>query len=171
MTDETYVTKAELDTFKDALFSELERRFESFTEDFIEALNIDSEKGSNECSCDESNLVDPENAPRYILFSGGQKYFASDVKPNALVGIDFFLREIDPKTGTEYNSQGTITSSDVVILDLKPEMNLETFTAIRKQTIDWVVQKAQEAKVRGDALKNQSNQTNKDVNVNYMSYN
>ena len=157
-----FITKEELDEFRTCLLKEIDQRLDKFIEDVITAINPEEE-----CS-DCKDHPEIENPARYVLFSGGQKYFASDVKPNAIVGIDFFLKEVDPESGKEYNSQGTITSSDVVIVDLKPDMDLETFSAIKQNTIDYVVSKAQEAKARDDAAKKVTKPD--PSNVNYMSY-
>ena len=165
MTDETYVTKAELDTFKDALFSELERRFESFTEDFIEALNADSEKGDEECSC-ENQMLDPDQVPRYVINAGGHTYRADAIGPNPLYGIDYYLcEEIE---GKQYNQKGTIMSSDVSIIDLRPEYDLEFFENMKKATIDRVIENATEARIKEETIKKTQNS---EVNSNYISYN
>jgi hypothetical protein len=140
-------------------------RFDAFIDDFVEACHPKSdETDSDEDSCD---CTDVENPARYVLFSGGQKYFATEIKPNAFSGIDFYLKEVDQSTGKEYNSKGTITSPDVVIVDLKPDMTLEMFTAIKQNTLDYVVAMAQEAKVQEEAAKKIA-QPPKDVSV--MSY-
>jgi len=169
MTDETctYVTKAELDAFKDALFNELERRFDSFTEEFIEALNTDtdSEKGDAECSC-ENQMLDPEKVPRYVINAGGHTYRADAIGPNPLYGIDYYLcEEID---GKQYNQKGTIMSSDVSIIDLRPEYGLEFFENMKKATIDRVIEIATEARIKEETVKKTQNS---EVNSNYISYN
>lgn len=168
MTDEISVTKQDLEKFREDLLTELDSRFNDFIDEFLDAMSSNQE----ECDCsehtnDSEDVSQTESPARYILFSGGQKYFATDVKPNSFAGIDFFLHEVDTKTGKEYNSQGTITSPDVVILDLQPEMSLETFSSIKRSTIDYVVQKAQEARAKEDAEKKTST-VPKDVSV--MSY-
>lgn len=145
------VTKDDLNAFRENLLKELDDRFNAFVDDFLDAMA----EGQESCeSCKEEEVPLTENPARYILFSGGQKYFATEVKPNSFAGVDFFLHEVDAKTGKEYNSQGTITSADVVIVDLQPEMTLETFSAIKRSTIDYVVQKAQEARAKEEAEKN-----------------
>jgi len=168
MTEEINVTKKDLDKFREDLLTELDDRFNAFIEEFLDAMSSDSETcDCPECNNDSEDTPQTESPARYILFSGGQKYFATDVKPNSFAGIDFFLHEVDAKTGKEYNSQGTITSPDVVILDLQPEMSLETFSSIKRSTIDYVVQKAQEARAKEDAEKKTST-VPKDISV--MSY-
>jgi len=167
MTEDIIVTKEDLAEFREGLLKELDERFNAFIDDFLDAMS----ESQPECSCpdceESENVPQTESPARYILFSGGQKYFATDVKPNSFAGIDFFLHEVDAKTGKEYNSQGTITSPDVVIVDLQPEMSLETFSSIKRSTIDYVVQKAQEARAKEDAEKNTVT-VPKDVSV--MSY-
>lgn len=167
MTEDIIVTKEDLAEFREGLLKELDDRFNAFIDDFLDAMS----ESQPECSCpdceESENVPQTESPARYILFSGGQKYFATDVKPNSFAGIDFFLHEVDAKTGKEYNSQGTITSPDVVIVDLQPEMSLETFSSIKRSTIDYVVQKAQEARAKEDAEKNTVT-VPKDVSV--MSY-
>lgn len=167
MTEDIIVTKEDLAEFREGLLKELDERFNAFIDDFLDAMS----ESQPECSCpdceESENFPQTESPARYILFSGGQKYFATDVKPNSFAGIDFFLHEVDAKTGKEYNSQGTITSPDVVIVDLQPEMSLETFSSIKRSTIDYVVQKAQEARAKEDAEKNTVT-VPKDVSV--MSY-
>jgi hypothetical protein len=164
-TDNRPITQSELDQFKELLLTEMNARFDAFIEDFVEVCQSKlTEDGDGEDSCD---CTDVENPARYVLFSGGQKYFATEIKPNAFSGVDFFLKEVDQATGKEYNSKGTITSPDVVIVDLKPDMTLEMFTAIKQNTLDYVVAMAQEAKVQEEAAKKVS-QPPKDVSV--MSY-
>jgi len=167
MTEDIIVTKEDLAEFREGLLKELDERFNAFIDDFLDAMS----ESQPECECpdceESENVPQTESPARYILFSGGQKYFATDVKPNSFAGIDFFLHEVDAKTGKEYNSQGTITSPDVVIVDLQPEMSLETFSSIKRSTIDYVVQKAQEARAKEDAEKNTVT-VPKDVSV--MSY-
>lgn len=161
MTDETYVTKAELDTFKDALFTELERRFEAFTEDFIEALNTNSDET---CS-GENQMLDPEKVPRYVINAGGHTYRADAIGPNPLYGIDYYLcEEID---GKHYNQKGTIMSSDVSIIDLRPDYDLEFFENMKKATIDRVIETATEARIKEETIKKTQNS---EVNSNYISY-
>ena len=163
--DNRPITQSELDQFKELLLAEMNARFDAFIDDFVEACHPKSDEGdSDEESCD---CTEVENPARYVLFSGGQKYFATEIKPNAFSGIDFYLKEVDQSTGKEYNSKGTITSPDVVIVDLKPDMTLEMFTAIKQNTLDYVVAMAQEAKVQEEAAKKVS-QPPKDVSV--MSY-
>ena len=116
----TEVTQEDLETLKSELNEIIETRLDSFIDEFVatwnELENKESE-GENCCSCESEN-ADTENPAKYIIFAGGNKFFATDIKPNAMVGIDFYLHEVDPVTGKEYNSQGTITHADVVILDL-----------------------------------------------------
>ena len=164
--DNKPITQSELDQFKELLLAEMNARFDAFIDDFVEACQTKptEEEPDSEESCD---CTEVENPARYVLFSGGQKYFATEVKPNAFSGIDFYLKEVDQATGKEYNSKGTITSPDVVIVDLKPDMTLEMFTAIKQNTLDYVVAMAQEAKVQEEAAKKVS-QPPKDVSV--MSY-
>jgi len=160
MTEETYITQKDLDQFKQHLVEEINNRFDEFIEDFTEVLKDEPSESEDECQSA------PENPARYIICTGGNRYFASEIKPNSIYGVDFYLHEVD-KDGKEYNSQGTITSADVVIIDLQPEMTLETFRAIKQNCLDYVIQQAQEAKVREEASK-KSVIPPKDVNV--MSY-
>ena len=161
-----------LETLKDEISKMIDEKLDAFVDDFLEAMS-EANNTEEECSCDQCKEFETceEDGPRYLIVSGGREYPASDIKPNAFAGIDFYLRQKDTKTGREYNSQGTITSSDVVIIDLQPEMDLETFSAIKKSTIDYVVSQAQEAKAKEDATKKaNSGSPPKDLNVTYMSY-
>ena len=160
------ISQENFESFKNELMELVNKRLDEFVEEFVTACSQGTE--DEECSCDECTEPDSiENPARYILFSGGQKYFATEVKPNAFAGIDFYLHEIDPKTGKEYNSKGTITSADVVIVDLNPDMTLETFSAIKQQTLDYVIQKAEEAKAVATA-ENRSIVTARD-NINVVN--
>lgn len=160
------ISQENFESFKNELMELVNKRLDEFVEEFVTACSQGTE--DEECSCDECTEPEGiENPARYILFSGGQKYFATEVKPNAFAGIDFYLHEIDPKTGKEYNSKGTITSADVVIVDLNPDMTLETFSAIKQQTLDYVIQKAEEAKAVATA-ENRSVVTARD-NINVVN--
>lgn len=160
------ISQEDFESFKNEFMELVNKRLDEFVEEFVTACSQGTE--DEECSCDECTEPEGiENPARYILFSGGQKYFATEVKPNAFAGIDFYLHEIDPKTGKEYNSKGTITSADVVIVDLNPDMTLETFSAIKQQTLDYVIQKAEEAKAVATA-ENRSVVTARD-NINVVN--
>ena len=160
------ISQENFESFKNELMELVNKRLDEFVEEFVTACSQGTE--DEECSCDECTEPEGiENPARYILFSGGQKYFATEVKPNAFAGIDFYLHEIDPKTGKEYNSKGTITSADVVIVDLNPDMTLETFSAIKQQTLDNVIQKEEEAKAVATA-ENRSVVTARD-NINVVN--
>ena len=131
----TYVTKDELQEFRQALFAELEKRFDEFVTEIAQelsgALCPDSETGE---PCEEQEPS--EISAKYVIFAGGQRYYASATRQNKSGGIDFFLHEVDSKTGKEYNSMGTINSPDVVVIDLKPDLNLETFNGTKSCIID-----------------------------------
>lgn len=160
------ISQEDFESFKNEFMELVNKRLDEFVEEFVTACSQGPE--DEECSCDECTEPEGiENPARYILFSGGQKYFATEVKPNAFAGIDFYLHEIDPKTGKEYNSKGTITSADVVIVDLNPDMTLETFCAIKQQTLDYVISKAEEAKAVATA-ENRSVVTARD-NINVVN--
>lgn len=165
------VSQKDLTKFKKEIDALLETRFSDFVDGFLEAWS-DAQKDCEEekCDCPEcSGEHETENPAKYVIFSGGNKFFATDIKPNALVGIDFYLHEVDKNTGKEYNSQGTITSPDVVILDLIPEMTLETFSSIKRNTIDYVVQQAQEARAKEKAIKAAQSETMIDTS-SHVSY-
>ena len=171
------IDQKDFESFKNELMELVNNRLDEFIEEFVSAACQDPEKTeennhTEDCDCEkctEENPEDGESPARYVLFSGGQKYFATDVKPNAFAGIDFYLHEVDPKSGKEYNSKGTITSADVVIVDLKPDMTLETFSAIKQQTLDYVIQKAEEAKASENA-ENKKMVVNRDCISTVNSY-
>lgn len=166
----TEVTQEDLETLKSELNEIIETRLDSFIDEFVatwnELENKESE-GENCCSCESEN-ADTENPAKYIIFAGGNKFFATDIKPNAMVGIDFYLHEVDPVTGKEYNSQGTITHADVVILDLQPEMDLETFSSIKRNTIDYAIKQAEEAHAKAKAVKAENSKI--PIDANHISY-
>ena len=166
----TEVTQEDLETLKSELNEIIETRLDSFIDEFVatwnELENKESE-GENCCSCESEN-ADSVNPAKYIIFAGGNKFFATDIKPNAMVGIDFYLHEVDPATGKEYNSQGTITNADVVVLDLQPEMDLETFSSIKRNTLDYVIKQAQEAQAKEKAMKAENSKIPPDVS--HISY-
>jgi len=166
----TEVTQEDLETLKSELNEIIETRLDSFIDEFVatwnELENKESE-GENCCSCESEN-TDTENPARYLIFAGGNKFFATDIKPNAMVGIDFYLHEVDPATGKEYNSQGTITNADVVILDLQPEMDLETFSSIKRNTIDYAIKQAEEAHAKAKAVKAENSKI--PIDANHISY-
>lgn len=167
------ITVDDLDNFKEEINTLIEEKLNAFLDEFVEAYNeatveSDSKCTCDECTCESEQEPEQKNPARYIIFSGGREFFATDIKPNAMVGIDFYLHEIDPKTGKEYNSQGTITSADVVILDLEPEMSIETFSSIKKNTIDYVIHQAQEAQAKDKAMKAEQSKTAPDIS--HVSY-
>lgn len=166
------ITIDDLDNFKEEINALIEEKLNAFLDEFVKAYNEATVESDSKCTCDECTCdSEPEqkNPARYIIFSGGREFFATDIKPNAMmVGIDFYLHETDPKTGKEYNSQGTITSADVVILDLEPEISIETFSSIKKNTIDYVIHQAQEAQARNEAMKAEQSKTAPDIN--HVSY-
>lgn len=151
------ITQQDLDNFKDGILSLLDERLDAFVDDFLEAWQESNNTDNTEsCDCPECTGNEKgefkEFPARYILFSGGQQFPATDVKPNPIMGVDFYFREVD-SAGKEHNSKGTITSADVVIVDLQPELTLEAFSAIKNQTLEYVIQQAQEAKVKQEAMK------------------
>ena len=166
----TEVTQEDLETLKSELNEIIETRLNSFIDEFIATWNeLENKESESEgcCSC-ESDNSDTENPAKYIIFAGGNKFFATDIKPNAMVGIDFYLHEVDPATGKEYNSQGTITHADVVILDLQPEMDLETFSSIKRNTIDYAIKQAEEAHAKAKAVKAENSKI--PIDANHISY-
>jgi hypothetical protein len=170
---EKMLTQRDLTKFKKEIDALLETRFSDFVDGFLEAWSDaqkDCEEDNEKCTCPEcSGEHETENPAKYVIFSGGNKFFATDIKPNALVGIDFYLHEVDKNTGREYNSQGTITSPDVVILDLMPEMTLDMFSSIKRNTLDYVVQQAQEARAKEKAIKAAQSETMVDTS-SHVSY-
>jgi len=166
----TEVTQEDLETLKSELNEIIETRLDSFIDEFVATWNEleNKESESEGCRSCESDNSDTENPARYLIFAGGNKFFATDIKPNAMVGIDFYLHEVDPATGKEYNSQGTITNADVVILDLQPEMDLETFSSIKRNTIDYAIKQAEEAHAKAKAVKAENSKI--PINANHISY-
>jgi len=166
----TEVTQEDLETLKSELNEIIETRLDSFIDEFIATWNEleNKESESEGCRSCESDNSDTENPARYLIFAGGNKFFATDIKPNAMVGIDFYLHEVDPATGKEYNSQGTITNADVVILDLQPEMDLETFSSIKRNTIDYAIKQAEEAHAKAKAVKAENSKI--PIDANHISY-
>lgn len=166
----TEVTQEDLETLKSELNEIIETRLDSFIDEFVATWNeLENKESESEgcCSCESEN-ADTVNPAKYIIFAGGNKFFATDIKPNAMVGIDFYLHEVDPATGKEYNSQGTITNADVVVLDLQPEMDLETFSSIKRNTLDYVIKQAQEAQAKEKAMKAENSKIPPDVS--HISY-
>lgn len=150
------ITQKDLDEFKESMLTVLDERLDAFIDDFLEAWQESNTEEPEKCTCEKG---EPKEFPaRYLLFSGGNQFPATDVKPNPIMGIDFYFREVD-SDGKEHNSKGTITSADVVIVDLQPELSLEAFSAIKSQTMEYVIQKAQEEKVKQEALKATQSQT------------
>jgi len=166
----TEVTQEDLETLKSELNEIIETRLDSFIDEFVATWNEleNKESESEGCRSCESDNSDTENPARYLIFAGGNKFFATDIKPNAMVGIDFYLHEVDPATGKEYNSQGTITNADVVILDLQPEMDLETFSSIKRNTIDYAIKQAEEAHAKAKAVKAENSKI--PIDANHISY-
>ena len=166
----TEVTQEDLETLKSELNEIIETRLDSFIDEFVATWNEleNKESESEGCRSCESDNSDTENPARYLIFAGGNKFFATDIKPNAMIGIDFYLHEVDPVTGKEYNSQGTITNADVVVLDLQPEMDLETFSSIKRNTIDYAIKQAQEAQAKEKAMKAENSKIPPDVS--HISY-
>ncbi len=168
----TEVTQEDLETLKSELNEIIETRLNSFIDEFVatwnELENKETESESEDCCSCECENTETESPAKYIIFAGSNKFYATDIKPNALVGIDFYLHEVDPTTGKEYNSQGTITHADVVILDLQPEMDLETFSSIKRNTIDYAIKQAEEAHAKAKAVKAENSKI--PIDANHISY-
>jgi len=166
----TEVTQEDLETLKSELNEIIKTRLDSFIDEFVATWNEleNKESESEGCRSCESDNSDTENPARYLIFAGGNKFFATDIKPNAMIGIDFYLHEVDPVTGKEYNSQGTITNADVVVLDLQPEMDLETFSSIKRNTIDYAIKQAEEAHAKAKAVKAENSKI--PIDANHISY-
>lgn len=173
------VTKDDLVAFKDEINNMITERLDVFINEFFEAWNEAeteskqlTENTEEKCTCsvcsEDLDNAQMDNPARYIIFTGSNKFFATDIKPNAVIGIDFYLHEVDPKTGKEYNSKGTITSADVVVLDLEPDISLEMFSSIKKNTIDYVIQQAHEAQAKDKAMKAEQSKLSPDIN--HVSY-
>lgn len=120
MTKENTITQEDLDKFREEVLRSIDDKFN----EMVDAICDVGEESEKEVS--QEVPENPVSTARYILFSNGNKFFATNIKQNELLGIDFYLHEID-QSGKEYNSCGTITSQDLIILDLDPEMSLEQF--------------------------------------------
>lgn len=120
MTKENTIAQGDLDKFREEVLQSIDDKFN----EIVDAICNAGEESEKEVS--QEVPENPVSTARYILFSNGNKFFATDIKQNELLGIDFYLHEID-QSGKEYNSYGTITSQDLIILDLDPEMSLEQF--------------------------------------------
>jgi len=117
-----------------------------------------------ECDCDFPETVDGdvpmpeldseddmEPPARYYVQTSNHGYWCNSYKPNQIFGIDLIWTQ--KIKGKDVVVTGTVMSSDISIFDYESSMTLEKFENIRKQTFDYAVQKAQEAKLDADELK------------------
>jgi len=144
--------------------------------DMAKRVRKEIEEGRDQCNCEEGeetldgempmpNLEsDEELEPpaRYYIQGSNHGYWCNSYKPNALLGVDVYW--IQKIKGKDTVVTGTIMSGDISIFDYESTMTPEKFENIRKQTFDYTLQRAQEAKEDSDALK-ESKKKEKDDRV------
>lgn len=147
------ITQKDLDAFKDGMLTVLDERLDAFIDDFLEAWQESNNTNTESCDCPECSGEKPLNNPRrYMIQAGGNMWWVDNFKPNAMGGgLDvIWTEELGGKTKTV---RGTIMSQDVSIFDFENDMDLETFDNIKKATIDYAIQTAQEAQAKDKAMK------------------
>jgi hypothetical protein len=147
------ITQQDLDAFKDNMLSVLDERLDAFIDDFLEAWQESNNTDNTEsCDCPECTGEKPlDNPRRYMIQAGGNMWWVDNFKPNSMAGLDvIWTEELGGKTKIV---RGTIMSQDVSIFDFENDLDLETFDNIKKATIDFAIQTAQEAQAREKAAK------------------
>ena len=169
------ITQEDLAVFKDEINELLDERLSTFVDDFFEAW--DEANGSDEpkegceddkCTCGECG--EPLNNPRrYMIQAGGNTWWVDNFKPNAMsTGIDvIWTEELGGKTKIV---RGTVLSQDVSIFDFENDMDLACFDSIKRQTIDYAIQTAQEAQSRDKAMKAAASQETVVDSSSHVSY-
>lgn len=170
------LTQKDLDLFKEEIGQFLDERFDAFIDDFLDAWqksNQDAEDpdAKNDCTCgdcseDEQPITNPR---RYMIQAGGNTWWVDNFKPNQMGGgLDvIWTEELGGKTKIV---RGSIMSPDVSIFDFENDMELETFDAIKRATIDYAIQTAQEAQAREKAAKSASSQEQCIDSSSHVSY-
>ena len=150
------VTPADLDQFREEICNILDERFNMFIKDFLDAWDDSAEPvpdkctcGDEACSCEKEPM--PENPKRYLIQSGGTPWWVDSYKPNPVYGIDVFWTE--EVNGKIKNVRGTIMDANVSIFDFESDVTPEMFENMRKQTVDYAIQMAQEAREKEKAMK------------------
>ena len=160
------VTKEDLAEFRENLLKELDSRFNAFIDDFLDAMS----ESQPECDCPECSETEEKlnNPRRYMIQAGGNMWWVDNFKPNPMGPLDvIWTEELGGKIKTV---RGTISSPDVSIFDFESDMDLETFDNIRKQTLDYAIQTAQETQARDKALKAAANQETCVDSSSHVSY-
>lgn len=163
----TSITQEDLDNLIENINEVIDNKLEKFVDDFFDAWEESEEiSKKNKCTCEEEIIDNPR---RYHIVAGGHDYWVDDFKPNAIsAGIDvIWTEELGGKTKIV---RGTISSPDVSIFDYENDMDLEVFSAIKKQTIDYAIQFAQEAQAREKAKKLTENTDNPVDATSHVSY-
>ena len=161
------VTKEDLAEFRENLLKELDSRFNAFIDDFLDAMS----ESQPECDCPECSETEEKlnNPRRYMIQAGGNTWGGDNFKPKPMsAGIDcIWTEELGGKIKTV---RGTISSPDVSIFDFENDMTPEIFDSIKRQTIDFAIQTAQEAQARDKAIKASTNQETVVDSSSHISY-
>ena len=161
MTEDIIVTKEDLAEFRKSLLAELDDRFNAFIDDFLDAMA----EGQESCGDCEEKLNNPR---RYMIQSGGNTWWVDNFKPNPLGPLDVIWTE--ELGGKVKIVRGTITSPDISIFDFESDMDLATFDSIRRQTLDYAIQTAQESQAREKAMKASASQETVVDSSSHISY-
>lgn len=169
------ITQKELDDFKREMITILDDRLRVFIDDFLNAWQDSNhadehdDKNDKPCSCDLNGPGEPVNNPRrYMIQAGSNPWWVDNFKPSALAGLDvIWTEELGGKIKTV---RGTIMSQDISIFDFESDMDLETFDNIKKATIEYAIQTAQEAQAREKADKSMAKQEQCTDTSSHVSY-
>lgn len=93
--------------------------------------------------------------------------WCDDIKPNASgFGVDIFWTQ--KSKGVDASVSGTLFDTNILIFDYKTTLTAEVFEHVKKSSVDYVMQKKQEAKLQEEAMKQKEKEKKtlpSDVNV------
>lgn len=167
------ITQEDLATFREEMLNVLDSRLDAFVEDFMDAWSeageANEENPEEQCTCPECSGDSINNPRRYMIQAGGNTWWVDNLKPNALGGgMDVIWTE--ELGGKVKIVRGTIMSPDISVFDFENDMDLSMFDSIKKATIDYAIQTAQEAQARDIASKAATSQEPVINSSSHVSY-
>jgi hypothetical protein len=129
----------------------------------VESVNDEEECDCGDeggCNCidekmrmEQQEMIDNWKPPaRYCIRAGGIEYFVDSWKPAmGGYGIDIFWTQ--KIGGVDRGVSGTIIENSFTIIDYESVATYEMFEHAKKQSFEYVMQAAQEAKLQEDAKK------------------
>lgn len=117
----------------------------------------------------EKEIIDNWEPPaRFCVITGGKDFWADNVKPDPILGWNLIWNQMIK--GEEKTVACTIYDVGVTIIDYESTMTPDTFSHIKQQSYEYMMQVAQEAKVAEDAKKQMSSASKPQDDVNLASY-